>query len=91
MYLKDRNNNLHNSLKVSCVSNKLFPGSSVPSAVVLFLMRELPPPLVINTRREESTTITFIHDDSVTATQQQSWTRATQNQVLMLGHAYDNG
>ncbi|KAG6405042.1 hypothetical protein SASPL_132623 [Salvia splendens] len=65
-------------------SEAVFPGSSVPSAVILFLMRELPPPLISNTRREESTTITFMHDGSATAAQRPSWTRATQNQVLTL-------
>lgn len=60
-----------------------FLGSSLPSAVVLFLMRELPAPAMSNSRREESTAIRFVHDDSVTGTQRQSWTRATsvQNQV----------
>ncbi|XP_042006241.1 tobamovirus multiplication protein 1-like [Salvia splendens] len=58
-----------------------FMGSSVPSAVILFLMRELPPPLISTTRHGESTPITFMHDGSATAAQRPSWTRATQNQV----------
>ncbi|XP_042064493.1 tobamovirus multiplication protein 1-like isoform X1 [Salvia splendens] len=41
-----------------------FIGSSVPSAFVLFVMRELPPLALINSRRE-STTIAFISDRSV--------------------------
>ncbi|KAH6825598.1 hypothetical protein C2S53_017570, partial [Perilla frutescens var. hirtella] len=59
-----------------------FIGSSVPSAVVLFLMRELPAPVMSSNRGEESRTITFIHEDSVTASERQCWTRATsvQNQ-----------
>ncbi|KAI3456045.1 hypothetical protein Pfo_012708 [Paulownia fortunei] len=58
-----------------------FIGSSVPSAFVLFVMKELPPPLVIN-RQQESRTIAFISDGSV-ATHPQCWTAATrvQNQV----------
>lgn len=68
-----------------CVSINCL-GSSVPSAVVLFLMRELPPPPVSNYRREESTTITFIHEDSVAATQRQYWTSVAsmQNQVPII-------
>lgn len=42
----------------------LFLGSSVPSAFVLFVMRELPPLVSFNTQRE-STTIAFISDRSV--------------------------
>lgn len=62
----------------------IFPGSSVPSAFVLFVMRELPPPPMIN-RQEESTTIAFISDGSVAA-HPRCWTTATsvQNQVLIL-------
>lgn len=42
----------------------LFLGSSVPSAFVLFVMRELPPLVSFNTQRE-STTIAFISDLSI--------------------------
>ncbi|PIN23457.1 hypothetical protein CDL12_03833 [Handroanthus impetiginosus] len=58
-----------------------FIGSSVPSAFILFVMRELPPQLVIN-REEESRTITLITEGSV-APHQQRWTAATsmQNQA----------
>ncbi|KAL2494543.1 hypothetical protein Fot_38300 [Forsythia ovata] len=58
-----------------------FIGSSVPSAFVLWMMRELPPLLVTN-REQESRTITFIRDDLVTV-HPQSWTSATSmsNQV----------
>ncbi|KAK6124081.1 hypothetical protein DH2020_042166 [Rehmannia glutinosa] len=57
-----------------------FIGSSVPSAFVLFVMKELPPPVVIN-RQQESRTITFISDGSV-PTHPQRWIAATsvQNQ-----------
>ncbi|KAL3520186.1 hypothetical protein ACH5RR_018335 [Cinchona calisaya] len=59
-----------------------FLGSSIPSAFVLWVMRELPPPLVTN-REEESRTIAFISDSSVTV-HPQRWTAAAslQNQVL---------
>ncbi|KAM7524966.1 hypothetical protein LguiA_014868 [Lonicera macranthoides] len=58
-----------------------FIGSSVPSAFVLWVMRELPPSSVAN-MQEESRTIVFISDSSVTA-HPQRWTAATssQNQV----------
>lgn len=58
-------------------------GSSVPSAFVLWVMRELPPVVVTN-RQDESRTIAFIHDSSAAAIDQpQRWTTATstQNQV----------
>ncbi|KAL0310561.1 UNVERIFIED_CONTAM: hypothetical protein Sangu_2350800 [Sesamum angustifolium] len=56
-----------------------FIGSSVPSAFVLLVMRELPPPLVIN-RRQESRTIAFIRDHSVAA-HPQHWTATTSVQA----------
>ncbi|KAL0407484.1 UNVERIFIED_CONTAM: hypothetical protein Slati_4062300 [Sesamum latifolium] len=61
-----------------------FIGSSVPSAFVLLVMRELPPPLVIN-RLQESRTIAFIRGHSVAA-HPQHWmaTTSVQTQVLML-------
>lgn len=52
-----------------------FIGSSVPSAFVLFVMRELPPLVMANTQRE-STTIAFISDGSV-AIHPQRWTNET--------------
>lgn len=63
---------------------KYFPGSSVPSVFVLWVMRELPPPLVTY-RQQESRTIAFISDSSVTV-QPQRWTAAAsaQNQVTCL-------
>ncbi|KZV56031.1 tobamovirus multiplication protein 1-like [Dorcoceras hygrometricum] len=59
-----------------------FMGSSVPSTFVLYVMRELPP-LTLTNSRQESTTIAFISDGSVSSQQQQRWTAATslQNQV----------
>ncbi|PIN23597.1 hypothetical protein CDL12_03669 [Handroanthus impetiginosus] len=59
-----------------------FIGSSVPSAFVLMVMRELPPP-VVTSRPQESRTIAFISDQSVASHSQQPWTAATsvQNQV----------
>nr|XP_043621115.1 tobamovirus multiplication protein 1 [Erigeron canadensis] len=58
-----------------------FIGSSVPSAFVLWVMRELPPSITINAP-EESRTLTFVSDHPAT-TQPQHWTAITtaQNQV----------
>ncbi|XP_057464016.1 uncharacterized protein LOC130753871 isoform X2 [Actinidia eriantha] len=58
-----------------------FIGSSVPSAYVLWVMRELPPSISVNVV-EESMTIAFIHDSSVTINPQ-NWTAtaSSQNQV----------
>ncbi|KAK3038712.1 hypothetical protein RJ639_028319, partial [Escallonia herrerae] len=62
-----------------------FIGSSVPSAFVLWVMRELPPSSVIDVI-EESTTITFISDSSVMV-HPQRWTAATssKNQLKSSG------
>ncbi|XP_073048217.1 tobamovirus multiplication protein 1-like [Primulina eburnea] len=59
-----------------------FVGSSVPSAFVLYVMRELPPPILTN-RQEESRAIAFISDGSFSSQPQQRWTAATslQNQI----------
>ncbi|KAL3643620.1 hypothetical protein CASFOL_014435 [Castilleja foliolosa] len=59
-----------------------FIGSSVPSAFILLVMKELPPPALIK-RPQESRTITFISDGSVPAHHPPRWTAATsaQNQV----------
>ncbi|KAI3681148.1 hypothetical protein L6452_35932 [Arctium lappa] len=56
-------------------------GSSVPSAFVLWIMRELPPSVAINVP-EESRTLAFVSDYSAT-TQPQHWTTITtaQNQA----------
>ncbi|XP_062012774.1 tobamovirus multiplication protein 1-like isoform X1 [Rosa rugosa] len=62
-----------------------FVGSSIPSAYVLWVMRELPPSIAANIRQEEeeSTTLTFISDDSNVLPHPQSWTAAMslRNQV----------
>ncbi|XP_071922060.1 tobamovirus multiplication protein 1 isoform X1 [Coffea arabica] len=56
-------------------------GSSIPSAFLLWMMRELPAPLVIN-REQESRIIAFISDSSVTVHPQRWTTTASlQNQV----------
>ncbi|XP_022715590.1 uncharacterized protein LOC111274876 isoform X13 [Durio zibethinus] len=59
-----------------------FIGSSVPSAFVLWVMRELPPMSIANIPGE-STTITFITDSSAEVHHPQGWTTAasSQNQV----------
>ncbi|CAL1410539.1 unnamed protein product [Linum trigynum] len=58
-----------------------FIGSSVPSAFLLWIMRELPPPLVSNVP-EESTTITFVSDSAGVMHNPQRWTTSAslQNQ-----------
>lgn len=62
-----------------------FVGSSIPSAFVLWVMRELPPSITANMRQrqEEPTTLTFISDDSTALPHPQSWTAAMslRNQV----------
>ncbi|XP_057992168.1 tobamovirus multiplication protein 1 isoform X2 [Hevea brasiliensis] len=59
-----------------------FIGSSVPSAFILWIMRELPPAIVPDVH-EESRTIAYITDTSVVAHIPQRWTTATslQNQI----------
>ncbi|PSS02945.1 Tobamovirus multiplication protein [Actinidia chinensis var. chinensis] len=55
-----------------------FIGSSIPSAFVLWVMRELPPSVVVNVQ-EESRIIAFIHDSSVTLNPRR-WTAAASSQ-----------
>ncbi|XP_050234488.1 tobamovirus multiplication protein 1 [Mercurialis annua] len=59
-----------------------FIGSSVPSAFVLWIMRELPPAIVANVH-EESRTIAYVTDSSTVVHNSQRWTTATslQNQI----------
>ncbi|XP_015575020.1 tobamovirus multiplication protein 1 isoform X3 [Ricinus communis] len=59
-----------------------FIGSSVPSALVLWIMRELPPPIVANVH-EESRTIAYVTDSSTVVHNPQRWTTAAslQNQI----------
>lgn len=54
-------------------------GSSVPSAFLLWVMRELPAMSVTNTP-EEAMTVTFIRDDSPTMHHPQRWTAVTSSQ-----------
>ncbi|CAI0475101.1 unnamed protein product [Linum tenue] len=58
-----------------------FIGSSVPSAFLLWIMRELPPPLMSSVP-EESTTITFVSDSTGVMHNPQRWTTSAslQNQ-----------
>ncbi|KZV51054.1 tobamovirus multiplication protein 1-like [Dorcoceras hygrometricum] len=60
-----------------------FIGSTVPSAFVLFEMRELPP-LLTTKEQEETSSLAFVSDDSV-STHPQRWITSTivQNQVLI--------
>ncbi|KAG5040695.1 hypothetical protein JHK82_012813 [Glycine max] len=59
-----------------------FVGSSIPSAVVLWVMRELPPEEAASIP-EESSTIAFVADSSIAIHHPQRWATATsmQNQV----------
>ncbi|KAK0589110.1 hypothetical protein LWI29_009795 [Acer saccharum] len=60
-----------------------FIGSSVPSAFVLWIMRELPPPVIVS-RQEQSRVITFIRRNTPTSTDHPHyWATATslKNQV----------
>ncbi|XP_027346003.1 tobamovirus multiplication protein 1-like [Abrus precatorius] len=59
-----------------------FVGSSIPSAVVLWVMRELPPAEATGIQ-EESSTLAFVADSSIAIHQPQRWTTATsmQNQT----------
>ncbi|BBH01081.1 hypothetical protein Prudu_011238 [Prunus dulcis] len=50
-------------------------GSSIPSAFVLWIVRELPPSITANIR-EEPTTLTFVSDGSTSLQHPQSWTTA---------------
>ncbi|KAM1008273.1 hypothetical protein ACFX13_004805 [Malus domestica] len=52
-----------------------FVGSSIPSALVLWVVRELPPSIAANIR-EEPSTITFVSGGSTTLQHPQSWTAA---------------
>jgi hypothetical protein len=68
----------------------LLPGSSIPSAFILWSMRELPPSVAA--KMEEASTITFITDSTVTVQHSQRWTTAMslQNQVCtscLLAHS----
>ncbi|XVE51578.1 hypothetical protein DITRI_Ditri02bG0052700 [Diplodiscus trichospermus] len=70
-----------NELRIDAVYTSLllilyyFIGSSVPSAFVLWVMRELPPMSIANIQ-EESISVTFIADSSAEIHRPQSWTSA---------------
>ncbi|KAH9797708.1 DUF1084 domain-containing protein [Citrus sinensis] len=66
-------------VSVLCFTPSAFIGSSVPSAFVLWEMRDLPPFVVAN-RQDESRTITFIRDSSAAVNHRQRWTTATSAQ-----------
>lgn len=53
-----------------------FMGSSVPSAFVLWVMRELPPPVADNIQ-EQSRVIAFIHSESAGMHHPRNWATAT--------------
>ncbi|XP_057948939.1 tobamovirus multiplication protein 1 isoform X2 [Malania oleifera] len=61
-----------------------FIGSSVPSAFVLWVMRELPHSVSADLQ-EETRTIAFIHDSSAPVQHSQRWTAATSSQNQMIG------
>ncbi|TQD81208.1 hypothetical protein C1H46_033237 [Malus baccata] len=67
-----------------------FVGSSIPSAFVLWVMRELPPSVTANTR-EEPSTLTFISDISTTLQDPQSWNAAMslRNQHVLARQIYE--
>lgn len=58
------------------VALKCLKGSSVPSAFVLWVMREMPPQLAAN-GQTQTRVVTFIRDDPVANTHLQRWTAAT--------------
>lgn len=60
-----------------------FIGSSIPSAFVLWVMREMPPQLAVN-RQTQTRVVTFIRDSPAVNPHPQRWTAATssQNQAL---------
>lgn len=68
----------------------IYSGSSVPSAFVLWVMREMPPPFVdsrhAQSRVPQLRTVPFIEDRPVATHQAHRWTTVTssQNKVLLL-------
>ncbi|KAG4987707.1 hypothetical protein JHK82_030068 [Glycine max] len=57
-----------------------FVGSSIPSPLVLWVMRELPPKEAASIS-EESSTIAFVVDSSIAIHHPQRWTTATSIQI----------
>lgn len=60
----------------------IMPGSSIPSAFVLWIMRELPP-WIAASAEERVGTITFVHDDSAAVRRPQHWTLTTNSPVCI--------
>lgn len=79
MHKNKKNTSLHEAIFLY-----IFPGSSVPSAFVLWVMREMPPAVVDN-RQAQSRTVTFIDDRPVGTHQAHRWTTATSSQNQVLG------
>ncbi|XP_050936487.1 tobamovirus multiplication protein 1-like isoform X2 [Cucumis melo] len=61
-----------------------FIGSTIPSAFVLWIMRELPPWIAASSQ-EQTRTITFVCDDSATVHRPQEWTLTTNSPVPSRG------
>lgn len=64
-------------------------GSCVPSAFVLWIMRELPPPIKVH-KQEQSTAVAFISYGAASPQQPQRWATATnsKNQVSLLPYCF---
>lgn len=60
----------------------IMPGSSIPSAFVLWIMRELPPWIAASSQ-EQARTITFVCDESAAVHRPQEWTLATNSPVCI--------
>ena len=58
------------------------PGSTIPSAFVLWIMRELPPWIAASSQ-EQTRTITFVCDDAATVHRPQEWTLTTNSPVCI--------
>ncbi|XP_043687670.1 uncharacterized protein LOC122638883 [Telopea speciosissima] len=56
-----------------------FIGSSIPSAFVLWVMKEMPPPQTVG-REAQSRIVTFVRDRPATMHHPQRWTKATSSQ-----------
>lgn len=80
---------------------KFLSGSSVPSGFVLWVMREMPPSLVVDSHRiSESTIVTFIREtntvagslqwrDTVTSSQNKVWSESLNLICCFLSLAVD--
>jgi hypothetical protein len=65
-------------------------GSCVPSAFVLWIMRELPPPIKKVHKEEQSRAVTFISYGAAVPQQPLRWATATssKNQVSLLPYCF---